>query len=151
RYAITFVGGAGETTGGAESTIAVANTGVQLANIPIGPPGTVERKVYRTPAGGAPGSERLVEALTDNTATDYTDTRADSSLGDPIPTTNTASAPITSQGLLGIGGPSSGTVNSGPPTALVIALLVVVAFGVGIYVYARSRRRPAPRDFQPSR
>jgi hypothetical protein len=141
RYAITFVGGAGETTGGAESTIAVANTGVQLANIPIGPPGTVERKIYRTPASGAPGSERLVDTLSDNTSAVYTDTRADSSLGDPIPTANTATAPTTSQGLLG--GLASGTANNGPPGALLIALLVVVAFGGGIYVYWRSQRHSA--------
>jgi hypothetical protein len=143
RYAITFIGGAGETTAGAESTIAVANTGVQLANIPVGPPGTVERKIYRTPSGGAPGSERLVDTLSDNTSTVYTDTRADSSLGDPIPTTNTATAPTTSQGPLGVGGLSAGTANSGPPGALLIALLIVIAFGAGIYVYARSQRRPA--------
>jgi hypothetical protein len=138
RYAITFLGGAGETTGGAESTLAVANTGVQLANIPIGPSGTVARRIYRTPAGGAPGSERSVATLSDNTSTVYTDTVADRSLGDPIPNTTTATAPI-GQGLLPIGGPSLGTSNSGPPLALVIALVIVVLGGG--FVFARSRLR----------
>ena len=138
RYAITFLGGAGETTGGAESTIAVANNGVLMSNIPIGPNGTVARRIYRTPAGGAPGSERSVATLSDNTSTIYTDTLADRSLGDPIPSTATATAPI-GQGLLPIGGSSFATSNSGPPLALVIALVIVVLGGG--FVFARSRMR----------
>jgi hypothetical protein len=60
-------------------------------------------------------------------------------LGDPIPNTTTATAPI-GQGLLPIiGGPSLGTSNSGPPLALVIALVIVVLGGS--FVFARSRLR----------
>jgi len=138
RYAITFLGGAGETTGGAEASIAVANTGVQLSNIPVGPNGTVARRIYRTPAGGAPGSERSVATLSDNTSTVYFDSAADTSLGSLIPSSNDATAPNT-QGGLSIAGASIGSSNGSPPVALILALLIVVVGGG--YLFMRSRRR----------
>lgn len=90
KYQVTFVNAGGETTGGVEFTITVTNTQVSLTNIPLGPSGTTSRKVYRTAAAGASGSEKLVATIADNTTTSYTDNIADASLGAAIPTSNTA-------------------------------------------------------------
>jgi Cu-Zn family superoxide dismutase len=140
RYALTFVSPTGETTGGAEFGAAVTGNTVQLTNIPLGPTTTSARRIYRTAAGAVPGTEKLVASINDNATTVYYDNMADSSLGATIPTTNTAvlAAGQTLQPATGFG------LTSGPgaPSALLIAVLIVVIAVVG-YVFFRSRRRLA--------
>jgi hypothetical protein len=62
---------------------------VILTGIPIGPPGTVGRDLYRTKAGGS-DYYRLYQIM-DNATTTYEDNVADASLGDLIPLINTTS------------------------------------------------------------
>lgn len=64
---------------------------VPITTIPIGPPGTTARKIYRTVAGAAYayGNFKTVATLGDNTTTNYTDTVADASLGAAAPSSNT--------------------------------------------------------------
>jgi hypothetical protein len=90
RCQVTFVNAAGETTGGAEFTITVASLQINWSAIPLGPTGTTQRKLYRTSAAGASGTEKLVTTIADNTTTTFTDNVADGALGAAIPTTNTA-------------------------------------------------------------
>ena len=70
---------------GAESDLSVASNKVTItdnviywSNIPTGPAGTMQRKLYRTRADGS--IYYLLATLDDNTTTTYTDTVADSSL-----------------------------------------------------------------------
>lgn len=90
-YKITFVNSNGETSGGTTSSVVNPNTDkVNVTNIPTGPTGTTARNIYRTSAGGADGTQRLVTTLADNTTTTYTDSTADGSLGVLVPSANTA-------------------------------------------------------------
>lgn len=59
------------------------NRKVTLSNIPLGPVGTTNRKIYRTEGGGS--SYKLLATLADNTTTTYTDDIADGSLADAYP------------------------------------------------------------------
>lgn len=89
-YQITFQENGGETTGGTTSNIVTTSGGnlqVNLTNIPIGPIGTYQRKIYRTVAGNT-GSYKLVATITNNTATTYSDTTSDGALGVAAPSTN---------------------------------------------------------------
>lgn len=90
RAQVTFVNAAGETTGSVEFTITVTSQHISWSNIPLGPTGTTARKLYRTAAAGASGTEKLVTTLADNTTTTFDDNVADGSLGAAIPTTNAA-------------------------------------------------------------
>jgi hypothetical protein len=63
-----------------------ANT-VPLTSIPIGAANVTSRKLYRR-SGGA--GLKLLTTIANNTATTYTDTTANASLGAAAPTTNTA-------------------------------------------------------------
>jgi hypothetical protein len=90
RCQVTFVNAAGETTGGVEFTITVTSTHISWSSIPLGPSGTTARKLYRTAAAGASGTEKLVTTIADNTTTTFDDNVADGSLGAAIPTSNTA-------------------------------------------------------------
>ncbi len=63
---------------------------VPLSAIPLGPPATTSRKLYRTAAGGS--QMKLLATLADNTTTIYSDIIADGSLGADIPVVNTATA-----------------------------------------------------------
>lgn len=87
---VTFTNANGETTGGVEATITVTSTHIAWSNIPIGPTGTTGRKLYRTAAAGASGTEKLVTTIADNTTTTFDDNVADGSLGAAIVVTNTA-------------------------------------------------------------
>lgn len=87
---VTFVNAAGETTGGVEFTISVTNTHIAWSAIPLGPSGTTARKLYRTAAAGASGTEKLVTTIADNTTTTFDDNVVDGSLGVAIPATNGA-------------------------------------------------------------
>jgi hypothetical protein len=74
-----------------------ANPTVQqtaLTGIAIGPTGTTSRKVYRTVAGGS--QLKLVTTIANNTATTYTDSTADGSLGANAPTGDTSGLSATS-------------------------------------------------------
>ncbi|HVX11038.1 MAG TPA: flagellar hook-basal body complex protein [Pirellulales bacterium] len=66
-------------------TLAAGEQSVTLNNIPTDPTGTyTDRYVYRTAAGGS--SYQLVADIPDNTTTTYTDTAADTSLGQSLDT-----------------------------------------------------------------
>lgn len=97
-YVVTYVTGLvdgtgalhthGETNGGtASTTVNVTSQNIDLTSIPIGPTGTIARKIYRTVAGGS--SFLFDFQISDNTTTSWTDTTVDGGLGAAIPTTNT--------------------------------------------------------------
>ncbi|MEM2593205.1 MAG: hypothetical protein QXI60_11520, partial [Thermofilaceae archaeon] len=89
-YRITFVNAVGETeTGAVSAAVNPVNQQVDLSNIPIGPPGTIARRIYRTTAGGPPTLMRLVTTINDNTTTTYTDNVPDTALGANEPRVNT--------------------------------------------------------------
>lgn len=99
-YKVTFLTGSvkgdgslniiGETQGGTAASVTTSsgNQRVSITNIPVGPTGTIGRRIYRTAVGGAQGTEKLAITIADNTTTSYTDTVADGSLGAAVPTTN---------------------------------------------------------------
>ena len=96
-YKVTFVAGATETEGGAQSdpvTVVdkTTNGKVTLSNIPIGTDsGVTARNVYRTEANADPdvaANYKLLTAIANNTATTFTDNIADGSLTTVAPTTN---------------------------------------------------------------
>lgn len=93
RYAFTFVTAAGETKIGPEVTVTLASQEGSLSNIPLGNAvsGVTARKMYRTVAGGASGTEKLVATISDNTTTTTIDNLADGSLGALAPTADTSS------------------------------------------------------------
>lgn len=123
-YKVTFTSvGPGETTGSSTSNVitCVNTTGqtVGISGIPLGPKGTVSRKLYRTVAGNA-GNYKLLATIADNTTTVYSDTIADGSLGADAPSSNTTAAAnissagtnwlsIASNGRTGIGTTTPGT------------------------------------------
>jgi hypothetical protein len=63
---------------------------IPLSNIPTGNALVLQRKIYRTAAGG--GALKFLVALGDNTSTAITDTLSDASLGAPALTVGTAQA-----------------------------------------------------------
>lgn len=82
QWAVSFI------TSGVESslsdpsqslTLGSANT-VLVFNIPIGPGGTTDRKLYRTTVA-QPNTFQLVTTIADNTTTEFSDVTADSGLG----------------------------------------------------------------------
>jgi hypothetical protein len=85
-YAISFDGDA-VVTGAVSNTVATDGTNqtIDLSNIPLGPAGTTDRKIYRTTANGTAATLALVTTIADNTTTDYTDTTADGALGTAYP------------------------------------------------------------------
>jgi hypothetical protein len=88
-YKITFETTVGETQGGTTSAIVnPSNQKVHLSAIPVGPPGTTKRNIYRTAAGGADATQKYVDTIPDNTTTFYDDTLADRSLGRTVPLFN---------------------------------------------------------------
>jgi hypothetical protein len=96
-YKVTFVAGATETEGGAQSAPVTvvdktANGQVELTDIPVSPDsGVTARNLYRTIAGADPAvaaNYLLLDDIADNTTTTFTDNLADGSLGAPAPTTN---------------------------------------------------------------
>jgi hypothetical protein len=89
---------------GANAPTSNANTAntVPLTSIPTGITGVTDRKLYRTAAGGS--QLKLLATIANNTATTYTDTIADGSLGANAPTTNTATAAQVALSSIPIGG-----------------------------------------------
>ncbi len=81
-YAVVFTVGGSDIINGAISNTVTADashTKIALSNIPIGPTGTIQRKIYRTAAGA--GTLKLLDTISDNSTTTYTDNIADGSLG----------------------------------------------------------------------
>jgi hypothetical protein len=70
------------------NTTGTAVQRVPLSAIPLGPPGTTGRNLYRRFNGS--GAFRLVTTLANNTATTFTDSVVNASLGATAPVTNTA-------------------------------------------------------------
>lgn len=60
-------------------TSKLSNLSIMWSNIPIGPPGTVARRLYRTVSGGNIG--KVLTTISDNTTTTYSDTSSDNDLG----------------------------------------------------------------------
>ena len=89
-YVITFVTAFGETVAGTIAQITVSAKKVELTDIPLGPTGTTDRKIYRTVGDDQGGDLLLVAALGDNTTTVYTDDTADGNLLAAAPAVNTA-------------------------------------------------------------
>lgn len=92
KYVVTFVTAQGETSAGAEASFTASAQQIALTNIPLGASNVTARKIYRTAAGGASGTEKLVHTISDNTTTSYTDNNADGTLTTAVPTTNTTAA-----------------------------------------------------------
>ncbi|HEC65294.1 MAG TPA: hypothetical protein ENI23_08370 [bacterium] len=89
-YRITFVTADGETGVGNYSTqVSPANEQVDLTDIPTGTSKVTARKIYRTVANGPYVITYLVDTISDNTTTTYTDNIADGSLGAAGPWNNT--------------------------------------------------------------
>lgn len=88
EYGVTFVTGEGETELGTTSTpvILTASHQVNLTALPIGGPGTTNRRIYRQKNGGG---YKLVATIS-NAGTTYTDNIADGSLGSAPPSESTA-------------------------------------------------------------
>jgi hypothetical protein len=71
--------------GATSNTIAsVTNQNILLSNIPLGPVGTVNRKIYRK-SSETGGQYRLIATISDNITTTYTDNTSDASLGAAYP------------------------------------------------------------------
>ncbi len=134
-YQVTFVTGLvdgtgalhvkGETLPGTISTtVNTTAQNINLTNIPIGPTGTIARKIYRTKAGGS--VYYLAFQISDNTTTSWTDSTTDTSLVTVVPTSNTTGSQFVgnASGLTNIpaenltGGPISTTIlsNATPTT-----------------------------------
>lgn len=76
-------------------TTTSGNQKVNLSGIVTGPVGFVTRRlIYRSPVGGAAGSEQLVGTIEDNTTTTYADTAADGTLTLPVPICTTYHGPM---------------------------------------------------------
>ena len=75
-YKITFDDDA-VVNGAVSNTVTTDGTykRVSLTNIPLGPVGTTNRKIYRTEGNGS--SYYLIDTISDNTTTTYTDNAAD--------------------------------------------------------------------------
>jgi hypothetical protein len=94
KWVVTFVTAVGETLASAEIGVTLAATKqASLTAIPLGPAGAgvTARKIYRTKAAGATGTEKLVHEIADNTTTTYADNVADASLTTAIPSADTSS------------------------------------------------------------
>ena len=69
-------------------TTDAANRKVTLSNLPLGPTGATNRKIYRTEGGGA--TWKLLATIADNTTTTYDDDVADATLTDAYPSVTDA-------------------------------------------------------------
>lgn len=86
QWATTFTKSGGETLPGpASGALVLAAQGGALT-LPLGPPGTVGRNLYRSKGGGPFG---YVGQVLDNTTTSYLDSLADGSVGAAAPAVDT--------------------------------------------------------------
>src|SRR4030095_4755929 len=90
-YRVTYITAQGEPSGGPKRSLTLTGgaSTAALTNVSISADARVTaRKIYRTQANG---SEFLFEhTIANNTATTATSSSADTALGAPLPTTNTA-------------------------------------------------------------
>ena len=102
-YAVAFVNATGTGMPSVVTSVTVAdkttNGKVYLSNIPIGPSGTTQRKLYRSEAGAH--ALKLLATINDNTTTTYTDNIADGSLGAAAATADATGATILSATVKG--------------------------------------------------
>lgn len=85
-YEITFVTAGGEERTGTRSNSITLNGKCAQLNLPQGYDGVIERKIYRTEAGG--DVLKLVDVIADNETLTYTDSKSDSDLTNVIPPIN---------------------------------------------------------------
>lgn len=89
EYVVTFLTNAGETLSSDPSAALILTSSDQInVTIPLGGPGTISRKIYRSVNGG---NFFLVGTVADNTTTVYNDNLATPGTGVP-PTINTATS-----------------------------------------------------------
>lgn len=81
QWAVSFVNGGESSLSDPtiQLSLSAPNT-VLVYNIPVGPVGTTQRKLYRT-TNANPNSFQLVTTINNNSATEYSDITADSALG----------------------------------------------------------------------
>lgn len=120
-YVVTFVTGlvdgggslhtSGETNAGtASATVSPSAQNVSLTNIPIGPAGTIARRVYRTKAGGS--TYFFDFQISDNTTTSWTDSTTDANLGTgTAPSSNTTGTSLSGVLSLASGSSVAGTIS----------------------------------------
>jgi hypothetical protein len=84
---------------------------VVLSDIALGPPGTMNRKLWRTAANAS--SLKLLATLANNTTTTHTDAAADAMLGVTAPTSNTSGL-IASVGQVNAGETAIPITGAGP-------------------------------------
>jgi hypothetical protein len=92
------LGQTGESRAGKEASITISHQAA-LVVVPTGPVGTIGRRIYRSPAGGVPGSEQLVATVWGNAATTFEDNVSDNQLGVGVPTSNTTGIPYSASAL----------------------------------------------------
>lgn len=97
----------GSTELGAATALYLA---ADLTGIAVGPSGTTQRKVYRTAVNGS--TYGLLTTIANNTATTYTDTTADGSLGAAPPVTDTSGL-TTANGEVAAGSTSIAVTSTG--------------------------------------
>ena len=89
--------------GGGEPLVSTAGgQNVDVTGIPTGPATTLARRLYRTKAGGS--EYFLLDTIPGNATTTYTDSKADSELGDLVPSVNTAGASVVDLTSIPLGG-----------------------------------------------
>lgn len=120
-YQVTFVDSSGETLPSPEVQVVLNGQQGYLTGIPLGPAGTTSRKIYRTDANGASGSEELVGTISDNTTLTYVDAIADAALGAAVPTSKTAL----------VANPTTAPQASAAPTGLATKPTIVIFDNVG--------------------
>lgn len=97
-YKVTFVTAFGETESSSAGSQTTTSTGSLNITFAISTDSNVtQRKLYRTAGGGS--SYLLLTTIDDNLTTTYVDTIADGSLTDAAPTSNTAMARQSIQGI----------------------------------------------------
>jgi hypothetical protein len=97
HYKVSFLVGELESAVGTESAqVSPSSQKVSLSAIPTGGNRVTGRKLYRTAAGGATGSEKFLATISDNTTTTYTDNAADGTLGGDPPSASVTADSTTS-------------------------------------------------------
>ena len=83
-YAVTYDGDT-SNSGAVSNTVTTDGTNlrIELSQIPLGPVGTTDRKIYRTEGNGS--ALKLLTTLADNTTTTFSDNVADGSLTTAYP------------------------------------------------------------------
>lgn len=95
RYRVTYLDDSGAETAPSPASIAVNATAdkVELTDVPVGPTGTVKRRIYRamTVADHTTNNYRLVATINDNVTTTYQDNTTSVATNRLVPRTNNTS------------------------------------------------------------